>query len=118
MGVKVRERNGRWWVFIDHKGKRKAKCVGEKRVAQHVAETIAARLKLGELDLTDPHEEKLQRPFDAYFQGWLDTYVKAHCKPSTYANYETAFRLFLKPHFERRDIGAITRDDVKQLQTS
>src|SRR5262249_29928174 len=29
MAVKVRQRNGKWWVFIDHKGKRKAKGVGE-----------------------------------------------------------------------------------------
>jgi integrase len=52
MGVKVRERNGAWWLFIDHKGKRKAKRVGVgregARAAKAAAEKIQARLALGE----------------------------------------------------------------------
>jgi integrase len=115
MAVKIRERKGKWWVFIDHNGKRKAKCVGEKRAAQHVAETIAAKLKLGEFDLADPNDEKPAHAFDAYFRNWLETYVRAHCKDSTYAGYETAFRLYLKPRFGQKDISGVTRDDVKQL---
>ena len=115
MAVKLRQRKGKWWVFIDHNGKRKAKCVGEKKAAQHVAETVAAKLKLGELHLADPNNDAPARPFDAYCQHWLDTYVRAHCKDSTYANYETAFRLYLKPRFEARDISSIKRDEVKQL---
>ena len=81
MAVKVKQRKGNWWVFIGHKGKRKAKCVGEsKRVAQQVAEKIQAKISLGQLEIT---EEKQQRLFDVYFQHWLDTYVKAHCKEQT-----------------------------------
>jgi integrase len=115
MAVKIRERKGKWWVFIDHNGKRKAKCVGEKKAAQHVADTIAAKLKLGELHLGDPTEERPARPFGAYFQNWLDTYAKNHCKRSTYAGYEAAFRLYLKPRFGERDLAEITRPEVKQL---
>ena len=116
MAVKVRQRNGKWWVVIHHRGVRKAKCVGEsKRAAQAVAEKIQAKLTLGQFQLKD---EKLQRPFDAYFRAWLDTYVRTHCKESTGANYETAFRVYLLPAFGQRDIGEITREEVKNLAYS
>jgi integrase len=51
MGVKVRQRDGAWWLFIDHHGKRKAKRVGEgkqgKKAAELAATKIAARLAEG-----------------------------------------------------------------------
>src|SRR5713101_7269847 len=81
MAVKVRHHKGKYWVFIDHKGKRKAKCIGtSKRTAEVAAEKIAAKLTLGDFSLLD---EKSQRPFDAYFRNWLDTYARAHCKASS-----------------------------------
>jgi integrase len=52
MAVKVRERKGAWWVFVDHRGRRKAKRVGVgrtgKRAAETAAEQIQARLTLGD----------------------------------------------------------------------
>ena len=112
MAVKIRERKGRWWVFIDYRGKRKAKCVGDKRTATTVAQKIVAKLALGDLGVM---EDKERRPFDAYFRAWLDTYVRAHCKDSTYAGYEAAFRLYLAPAFGQKDVTEISREDVKQL---
>jgi len=106
MAVKLGERKGKWWVFIDHNGKRKAKCVGEKRAAQHVAETISAKLKLGDFDIADPNDGKPAHPFDAYFRNWLETYVRAHRKHSTHAGYETAFRLYLLPRFGQKALSA------------
>ncbi len=78
MGVKVRQKNGKWWVFIDHHGKRKAKCVGEKRTAQHVAEQLRAKLALGEFEIAD---EQDRRPFADVFRHWLDTYPRRTAKP-------------------------------------
>src|SRR5262245_8945397 len=113
MAVKVKQHRGRWWVFIDHKGKRKAKCIGKsQRAAQEVAGKIEAKLKLGDFSLL---EEKTQRPFDTYFRTWLDTYVKAHCKEQTHDVYAKAFRLYLLPAFGQTDITAITREAVKRL---
>jgi len=122
MGVKLKfredkgaGRRGKWWVYVYHRGKEKAKCVGtDEKLARDVARKIQAKLTLGDVGLLEDSEAP-RRPFDAYFQGWLDTYVRAHCKDSTYAGYETAFRLYLKPQFEQRDISGITRDDVKRL---
>lgn len=49
MGVKIREKpkgSGVWWIFIDHRGKRKAKKVGrDKKLARDVARKIEAKLR-------------------------------------------------------------------------
>ncbi len=60
-------------------------------------------------------DERPQRPFSAYKMAWLNTYARTHCKPSTYAEYDSAYRIHLLPHFGDRDIADITRDDVKAL---
>jgi integrase len=60
MATKVRQKNGKWWVFIDHKGKRKAKCVGDKRAAERLKAKLDAKIALGDFEISD---EKEQRPF-------------------------------------------------------
>ena len=51
MAVKVRERRGAWWIFVDHQGKRKARRVGvgkdAKKSADLAAIKIRARLAVG-----------------------------------------------------------------------
>ena len=71
MAVKVKQHKGAWWLFVDHKGKRKAKRVGGKQAAETAAKKIEAKLTLGDFSLLD---EKPLRPFDAYFHNWLDTW--------------------------------------------
>ena len=54
MGVKIRQKDGKWYVFINHNGKRKAKCVGDsKKAAMEVKRKLEAKLTLGEFDLLD-----------------------------------------------------------------
>src|SRR5262249_11278177 len=112
MAVKVRQKNGKWWVFIDHHHKRKAKCIGSKQAAETAARKIEAKIALGEFHIRD---ETTHRPVERYFREWLATYVKAHCKERTYVLYESAFRLFLLPAFGQKDIADITREEVKKL---
>jgi len=112
MAVKVRKRKDKWWVYIDYQNKRKAKCIGEKRAALRVAEQIQAKLVLGEFEIAD---ERDRRPFADVFRHWLDTYAQAHCKASTVAGYETAFRVYLCPRFGHKEIADITREEVKTL---
>lgn len=81
MAVKVKQHKGKWWVFIDHNSKRKAKCVGSKQAAETAARKIEAKIALGQFAITD---EKPQRPFETYYQNWLETYVKTHCKERTH----------------------------------
>jgi integrase len=54
MGVKLRLKGSKWFVFINHKGQRKAKCVGtDKRVAEEVRRRLEAKLVLGDVPLKD-----------------------------------------------------------------
>ena len=54
MGVKVRQKGGKWYVFINHQGRRKAKCVGDsKRAAEEVKRKLEAKLTLGDVGLLD-----------------------------------------------------------------
>jgi hypothetical protein len=45
MGVKVREWKEAWWLFIDHKGKRKARRVGVGKEGQRAAKTAAEKIR-------------------------------------------------------------------------
>jgi hypothetical protein len=47
MGVKARQKDGKWYVFINYHGQRKAKCVGDsKRAADEVKRKLEAKLTL------------------------------------------------------------------------
>ncbi len=72
MGVKLRQKDGKWYVFINHQGRRKAKCVGDKRAAEEVRRKLEAKLALGEFaqnevreDLADSWED-----FKAHLIDW------------------------------------------------
>jgi integrase len=43
MGVKLKKRNGAWWVFVNHHGRRKAKKIGSEKAAKEVAAKIQAK---------------------------------------------------------------------------
>ena len=52
MAVIVREKkkgSGEWWVFINHKGKRRSKKVGDKRAANAVKREVEQRLAKGDM---------------------------------------------------------------------
>src|SRR5260221_3273874 len=96
MAVKVKQHKGAWWVFIDHKGKRKAKRIGaSKRAAEQVAEKIQAKIALGQFEMA---EEKEKPPtLTAYAEQWLQTYAAVYCKPGTLNRYTRGYRLHVAP---------------------
>jgi len=111
MGVKIRKRGGKWYVFVNYHGRRKAKCVGSSReLAEQVRRQLEAKLALGDLGfLSDSPEEPT---FATYAEKWLKTDA-LRCKPSTvdfYRDYQTRYVI---PRFGQKKIAAITRDDVK-----
>ena len=63
MGVKVKERpsgSGVWWVYINHKGKRRAKKVGtDEDKAREVAKKIEAKLVLGEFGIKQRNDANI-----------------------------------------------------------
>src|SRR5690348_4710289 len=111
MGVKVRKRNGKWYVVIDYHGKRKSKCVGCPEAAEHVKREIEARLALGEVGvLTEPEKAET---FTEYSERWLKSHVALHLKPSTQESYRSLLDSRLIPRFGRFPLNDVTRKKVK-----
>lgn len=114
MGVKIRKRDGKWYVFANYHGKRKAKCIGASRqLAEEVRRQVEAKLALGDLSLFDG-SEKTQN-FGTYADKWLKSYARVECKTSTADGYEGVIDQYLRPRFGNRPLDEIKRDDVKAM---
>lgn len=114
MGVKVRERDGAWWLFIDYKGQRKAKRVGEgkqgKKAAELAATKIAARLAEGGPISLDPPAPAPKAPtFAAIAEEWLHKYPALHAiRPATLDNYRSFTTRHLLPALGHLPITDVT----------
>jgi integrase len=123
MGVKLRERPGKgWYVYIDWKGKRKAKCFGaNKKQAKDFADKLTAKLKWAEqngetVNLKSPENKIIY--VKEYFEEWLITYADAHCKASTANDYRQALERHIFPSFGTHPLNEVTRIDIKRLIAS
>ena len=125
MGVLVKERvKGEWWIFINHKGKRKAKKIGNKRIAMDAARKIEAKLTLGEWDI---EQGSVRVPtLKEYIDGWRDNsgerqsgwYEKTallSLKHSTYRSYRLIIDHDLIPVFGSKPINEITSRMISDL---
>src|ERR671921_588956 len=115
MAVKVRQRKGAWWLFIDHHGQRKAKRVGVgdagKRAAQEAARILEARLALGEDAFTvKPTGVDLEQ----YAFRWLDR-IQHSRKPSTHDDYRKLLERSIFPALKGLTVQQVTREKVKAL---
>jgi integrase len=124
MAVKVRERNGAWWVFVDYQGKRKAKRIGVgkpgKRAADAAAEKIAARLALGDTSALDPPAPSPSSPpaptFADVYEEWIARYPTLHpVRPGTLANWRSFATHHLLPAFRSTPITEITVERIEDF---
>lgn len=119
MGVKVREKpkgSGIWWIFIDHKGRRKAKKIGrDKKVALTMAKKIEAGLILGRTSLDKDKEEKNYPVFEEYAANWINVTVPATCKPSTLSDYCCILDTHILPIYGKKQIPDINRMEIKNF---
>jgi integrase len=117
MGVKVKERvkgSGEWWIYINHRGRRKAKKIGSEKTALEVARKIEARLTLGDMGLLDKEKQK-SPAFKEYADRWISITVPATCKPSTLKGYEEILRVHVLPVFGSLPIAGINRLSIKEF---
>lgn len=118
MAVKVRQRDGAWWVFIDYKGQRKAKRVGTgkegKKAAELAATKIAARLaEGGPLILDSPATVPT---FKAVAEAWLAWYPALYAlREPTQVNRAHFVNVHLIPFFGSRLITDVTRASVQDF---
>ena len=112
MSVRIRKRNGSWWVFISYHGRRKAKKVGTREAAERVKREIEARLALGDLGFFN--EAERQTPtFGDYAARWQKESVDVNCKPSSAVKHDQVLRLYLLPKFSAKRLDEIHRSDLK-----
>ncbi len=115
MGVKIRKREGKWYLFVNHRGRRKAKCVGTSReTAEQIRRQIEAHLALGDAGFLQ--EKAAPTPtFNAYAERWLEEYAEIECKPSTVAGYRQILKSRLIPQFGIYALDRISREQLKQF---
>jgi integrase len=118
MGVKVKHWKGAYWVFINHRGRRKAKRVGggekAKRAAQRAAEIIQGKLAAGDVSALDESRGRV-RTLKDFAEEWLKTAVALHCKPATQENYRVAMRRHWLPVLGSLALGAVTRERIRTV---
>jgi integrase len=115
MGVSVRKKGGKWFVFIRHNGRRKAKCIGEsKAAAEQVKRILEAKLALGELNVLDEGQDQVPT-FDAYADLWLKEHASIECKESTAEGYEGSLRNYLRPRLGKKTLDTIKREDLRSV---
>ena len=68
MGVTIRKRRGRWYIFVTYRGRRKAKCVGTRQAAEEVRRQLQARLALGDLGFLHSGDAEIPT-FEHYAKG-------------------------------------------------
>src|SRR5207249_10007522 len=97
MGVKVKKWKGAWYLFVWHKGKRKAKRFTSRAAAIRVAQEVQAKLALGNSEFLKPESKTPPLPTFAIYAGsWLNQ-NQHEMKPSTAAFYKQFGRLYVQP---------------------
>lgn len=117
MAVKVRERKGAWWLFVDYQGRRKARRVGigkeGKKSAELAAIKIQARLaEGGDLSVLEP-----SRPVPTlaeHAERWLAN-VALRCQTSSVEQYRRRLRTRVLPTLGALPLTAISRERIKGL---
>jgi integrase len=112
MGVKVRERNGAWWVFVDYRGKRKAKRVGTgkqgKKAAELAATKIAARLADGGPIGLDSPKSGAVVTFALLADEWLRIHPAiAGISSTTLEDYRSLVTHHLVPFFNSTPVSEL-----------
>lgn len=115
--MKVREKpkgSGVWWIFINDKGTRRSKMVGDYKTALDVAKKIEAKLTLGDLNIVV--EEKPVFPeFAEYAKLWLHTYIKPLRRETTFERYDYVLKQYVLPVIGKLTLDQITRKAVRDM---
>jgi integrase len=117
MSVKVKAWKGAWWLFIDHRGQRKAKRVGAgpqgRKAAELAAIKIQARLAEGDTSVLDDRSSPVT--FEAYANEWMYTHAHQACKFSTARIYDVNLRRHVLPVLGPKLLASLARGDCRTL---
>jgi integrase len=113
MGVKIKKRGSKWYVYVNYHGRRKNRCVGTREAAERVRREIEARLALGDVGFLTQNENA--PVFGTFADRWLKDYARVECKTSTADGYDGVIEQYLRPRFGNRCLDQIKRDDIKAM---
>lgn len=112
MGVKVRERKpGEWWIYIDHKGQRKAVKVGSEAAAKKAAKKMEEGFATGAV-LPGP---KRKVYFRDQYDKWIGQHVGMSCQVSTVETYGDTWNNHIKEHFGNLTLDTIDREKIREF---
>ena len=106
MAVIVREKvkgSGEWWVFINHKNKRRSKKIGSKKAANNVKREVEAKLANGDLGLLKDEVPTVTELGKKYIDDPTREWAT-----NTRTSYAHLFKNHIKPH----EIGQMPLDQV------
>ena len=116
MSAIVREKiegSGIWWVFINHKGHRKAKKIGRDRAkAEQIAKIIEGNLAAGDLGVVAGDEGSSVPTLKDYLDTWLPD-SKLILKHSTRTGYSSIIKTHLLPTWGGTPLDQITAPKIK-----
>jgi integrase len=112
VGVKLRQRDGAWWVFVNHHGKRKAKKIGtDKDKAKKVRKDLEDALARGDLRLAGESPT-----FEAFATDWLKRYPLLQAvRAGTMDNHRSFVTQHLIPFFGSAPVATITTTTVENF---
>lgn len=117
MGVIVREKivgSGEFWIFINHKGTRKARKIGSEELAEAAATKIRAQIELGTLELA-PAIKKTSCPVPKvveYTLACIDSRYPKSEYPSTNDRYKTVVNNDVAKGLGNRPVTAVTSKEL------
>ena len=117
MGVLVREKikgSNDWWIFINHRGRRRSKHIGDRKTARVIAEQVRAKLIL-DPDAMQEDDKKDMPLFRDYALIWLESYIGTMRKKSTYVRYKGLLSKYVFPVIGNKHVDDIKRSDVRDL---
>ena len=115
MAVIVREKvkgSGEWWVFINHKGRRKSKKIGSKKAANNVARGIEERLAKGDMGMLRSDCPTVSE----YGSDWLKSPLRGW-SDGTVGEYVSIFANHIKDHFGSKTLNEIKRRHIKKFMS-
>jgi integrase len=122
MGVSVRQKSGRWFIFIRHNGERAAKQYKNEAEATAVAAAVRTKITLGEFDLAAlkdsrrKEEEKIAAlTLREFYEKTVLPLWEGSLSRATYLSYEGSFRVHILDELGHLPVTGIPRDKIKSF---
>jgi integrase len=118
VGVITKFHKGAWWIFVNYRGARKAKHIGDRASALEVARQIREAIAVGAFSLPVARAPEPEAPapppetLQAYATTWL---AGASLKSSTRRFYHDNLTNHVYPVLGTVPIGEVRRSHVKDL---